>query len=248
MRLAIITDLHANREASEAVFAHAKSQDVERIAFLGDFVGYGADPAWVVDEVRKRVTDDNAFALRGNHDAAVVNGPAPTMRPEPRQAVAWSRLQLDEGQLAFLAGLPLHIVDDDRLYVHANAYSPADWGYIVSRIDAARSMQATHCRVTFCGHVHEPTLYHLSVTGKTGDFTPTPGVPIPLSSHRQWLAIPGSVGQPRDGNPAACYATFDTEDSVLTFHRVPYDVETAAAKIRRAGLPPFFADRLLDGK
>ncbi|HET9646461.1 MAG TPA: metallophosphoesterase family protein [Burkholderiaceae bacterium] len=248
MRLGIITDLHANREASEAVFAHAETQGVERIAFLGDFVGYGADPGWVVDEVRKRVADNNAFALRGNHDAAVVDGPAPTMRPEPRQAVAWSREHLNTEQLAFLAGLPLRIVDGDRLYVHANAFAPAEWGYIVSRIDAARSMQATPCRMTFCGHVHEPMLYHHSGTGKTGDFAPTPGVPIPLSSHRQWLAIPGSVGQPRDGNPAACYAMFDTVEKALTFHRVPYDVETAAAKIRRAGLPPFFADRLRDGK
>jgi diadenosine tetraphosphatase ApaH/serine/threonine PP2A family protein phosphatase len=80
-------------------------------------------------------------------------------------------------------------------------------------------------------------LFNLSGTGKVGDFTPVPGVPIALSPQRRWLAIPGSAGQPRDGNPAACYAMFDTDSATLTFHRVPYDHEAAAAKVRAAGLP-----------
>jgi diadenosine tetraphosphatase ApaH/serine/threonine PP2A family protein phosphatase len=91
-------------------------------------------------------------------------------------------------------------------------------------------------------------LYNLSGTGKAGDFTPVPGVPIPVPPHRQWLAIAGACGQPRDGNPAAAYALFDDEAMTLTFHRVPYDHEAAALKILAAGLPPEFAQRLHDGR
>jgi diadenosine tetraphosphatase ApaH/serine/threonine PP2A family protein phosphatase len=247
VKLALVTDIHANREALEAVLAHAQAQGVQRYAFLGDYVGYGADPGWVVDRVRAFAAQ-GAPAVLGNHDAAVVRGPTPSMRPEPREAIAWTRAQMSMEQLDFLAQRPYAISEDDRLYVHANAYAPNEWGYIVTRLDATRSLHATASRYTFCGHVHEPKLYHLSPTGKLGEFTPVADVPIPVPPHRQWLAIPGSVGQPRDGNPAACYALFDIAQAMLTFHRVPYDHDAAAQKIRAAGLPPFFADRLLDGQ
>jgi diadenosine tetraphosphatase ApaH/serine/threonine PP2A family protein phosphatase len=247
MKIALITDLHANREAVEAVLAHAQSQEAARYALLGDFVGYGADPGWVVDKVRELVAQ-GAAAVMGNHDQAVVQGPLPTMIPEARHAVEWTRAQLSGAQLDFLASLPMTAGGGDRLYVHANAYAPAEWGYITGRMEAVRSLQATSARYTFCGHMHEPRLYHLTGTGKTGDFVPMAGTPIPLSFQRRWLVIPGSTGQPRDGNPAACYALFETDSATLTFHRVPYDVAGASAKIRRAGLPPRLADRLHHGE
>jgi diadenosine tetraphosphatase ApaH/serine/threonine PP2A family protein phosphatase len=247
MKIALITDLHANREAIESVLAHAKAQGSERYAFLGDFVGYGADPGWVVDVVREYVAR-GAFAVMGNHDAAVVQGPLPSMIPEARQVVEWTRARLDAAQLSFLAGLPMSVHDDDRLYVHANAFAPSDWAYVLGRMEAVRSLQATSARFTFCGHVHDPKLFHLSGTGKVGDFVPSPGMPIPLSEQRRWLVIPGSAGQPRDGNPAACYATFDTAGATLTYHRVPYDVEGAGVKIRAAGLPQRLAQRLQHGE
>ena len=246
MKLALVTDLHANREAVEAVLAHAQAQGAEQHAFLGDFVGYGADPGWVVDCVREHVLR-GALAIKGNHDAAAVMGPQPSMVNDAREVVAWTHEQLSAKQLEFLAMLPLTAVDDTRLYVHANAFAPPEWAYIHARSDAVRSMQATACRVTFCGHVHEPRLYHLAATGKVGEFAPIPEVAIPLSPQRQWLVIPGSAGQPRDNNPAACYAMFDTGSAELTFHRVPYDHDTAAAKVRAAGLPERLAQRLQDG-
>jgi diadenosine tetraphosphatase ApaH/serine/threonine PP2A family protein phosphatase len=246
MNLALITDLHANREAVEAVMAHAASQGAQRYAFLGDFVGYGADPGWVVDMVREQVRH-GAVAVVGNHDAAVVRGPTSTMVPQARQVVAWTRDQLNPEQLAFLEALPMSVTEQDRLFVHANAFSPTEWAYVTGRMEAIRSLHSTECRFTFCGHVHEPRLYHLTATGKAGDFVPVPGVAIPLSPQRQWLVIPGSAGQPRDGNPAACYAMFEIASATLTFHRVPYDHEGAGAKIRAAGLPQSLADRLVDG-
>lgn len=246
MKLALVTDLHANREGVEAVLAHAKAQGAGQYAFLGDFVGYGADPAWVVDCVREYVAR-GALAIKGNHDAATVMGPQPSMIEDARAVVAWTHDQLSPEQLDFLATLPLTAVDGNRLYVHANAFAPSEWAYIHARADAVRSMHATACRITFCGHVHEPRLYHLAGTGKVGEFAPVPDVPIPLSPQRQWLVVPGSAGQPRDNNPAACYAMFNTDSAELTFHRVPYDHDTAAAKVRAAGLPQRLAQRLQDG-
>ncbi len=246
MKTAILTDLHANREAVEAVLEHAALQQVDQYALLGDFVGYGADPGWVLDRVRELV-GRGAVAVMGNHDMATVLGASPEMRLEPRQVIEWTRAQLDPAQIDFLASLPMSSETPEVLYVHANAWAPAGWGYILSRFDAVRSLHATPSRVTFCGHVHEPRLYHLSSIGKAGDFVPTPGVPIPLLPRRQWLVIPGSVGQPRDGDPAACYAVHDTDASEVTFWRVPYDHEAAGDKIRAAGLPPALGDRLAHG-
>ncbi|MFT3665997.1 metallophosphoesterase family protein [Piscinibacter sp.] len=247
MKLALIADLHANRESVGAVMAHAAAQGIDKYVFLGDFVGYGADPGWVVDLVREHVAR-GAVAVMGNHDAAVVQGPLPTMIPEARQVVEWTRARLDAAQMEFLATLPMSVSDADRLYVHANAFAPSEWAYVLGRMEAVRSLQATGARFTFCGHVHDPKLFHLTGTGKIGDFVPSDGMPIPLSEQRRWLVIPGSAGQPRDGNPAACYATFDTAGSVLTYFRVPYDTEAAGAKIRAAGLPQRLAQRLAHGE
>ncbi|MCV2368847.1 metallophosphoesterase family protein [Roseateles oligotrophus] len=247
MKIALITDLHANAQAFSAVLEHARSQGVTDYALLGDFVGYGGDPAWVLDKVRELVSA-GAVAVLGNHDAAAALGEAPTMRDEARAAVEWTHSRLDAAQLAFLRQLPLSVTVEDRLFVHANAFDPAGWAYVQGRLEAMRSLHATTCRFTFCGHMHEPMLYHLSSTGKAGEFTPTAGVSIPLLPNRQWLVIPGSCGQPRDGNPAACYATFDSLSGELNFQRVPYDVEAAAASIRAAGLPERLAERLLKGE
>lgn len=247
MRLAILTDLHANREAVEAVLEHAAGQRIDRYALLGDFVGYGADPGWVVDTVRALV-GEGAVAIQGNHDLAVVQGPSPAMRPDPRYVVEWTRARLNADQIDFLASLPLTQELGDILFVHANAWAPAEWDYVHGRVEAVRSMHATLRRITFCGHMHEPRLFHLASTGKAGDFIPTAGMPIPLLPHRQWLVIPGSAGQPRDGDPAACYAVYDDASSDLMYWRVPYDTEGAGAKIRAAKLPQRLAARLADGE
>ncbi|MBB2485794.1 metallophosphoesterase [Mitsuaria sp. WAJ17] len=243
MKLALISDLHANREAFSAVLDHARINGAGEFALLGDLVGYGGDPAWVVDQVRELVSQ-GAIAVMGNHDSAIVTGPLSTMREDARDAILWTRAQLDDSQLDFLARLPMHLERDDCLFVHANAFDPAGYEYIQGRLEAMRSLHATHCRYTFCGHMHEPKLYHLSSTGKAGEFVPSPGVDIPLLPNRQWLVIPGSCGQPRDANPAACYALFDMATGLLSFQRVPYDVDAAAARVRQSGLNAAVAERL----
>jgi diadenosine tetraphosphatase ApaH/serine/threonine PP2A family protein phosphatase len=247
MKTAFLTDLHANREAVEAVLADARRRGFDRIALLGDFVGYGPDPGWVVDLARELVAE-GAVAVLGNHDAAVVEGPRPTMRADVMEVVAWTRAQLDPAQLAVLAGLPLTQTRGDVLHTHANAWEPGGWAYVEGREEAARSLRATACRLTFCGHIHQPRLYHLSGTGKVADFVPTAGVAVPLLANRRWLVIPGAVGQPRDGNPAACYAIHDDAQSTVTFLRVPYDHDATRARMRALGLPDAFADRLARGQ
>lgn len=246
MKLALVTDLHANREAVTAVLDHARAQGAQRHAFLGDFVGYGADPGWVIDTVREQV-GHGAIAILGNHDAAALHGPQPTMIDDARDAVLWTRKQLTASQLAFLAELPMSVVENDTLFVHASAFEPPEWHYITGSGEATRSLQATDRRHTFCGHMHNPQLYHLDSSGHAIACAVPPGVPLLLADAVRWLAIPGSAGQPRDRDPAACYAIFDTVSAILTFHRVPYDMVTASAKVLAAGLPQRLAMRLLDG-
>jgi diadenosine tetraphosphatase ApaH/serine/threonine PP2A family protein phosphatase len=243
MLIAILTDLHANREAVTACLAHAEEHHAQRYAFLGDLVGYGADPAWVVATVMTYV-QRGALAILGNHDAAVTEKARKQMHASAQEAVEWTRAQLDQQQLAFLQDLPLTVEHNGCLFVHASAWNPRQWDYVNGTLEAVKSMHATQCRITFCGHVHEPALYNLSPTGKVALFTPAADASIPLSTHRRWLVIPGSVGQPRDGNPAACYALFDDVLGELTYFRVPYDHALAAEKIYAAGLPPSFGDRL----
>ena len=244
--LAVFADIHANRQAFSACLDFARAHGAERIVCLGDYVGYGADPEWTVETVMELV-GKGALAVRGNHDSAV-GTPSETMNAEAQAAIEWTRGRLSAPQRRFLAELPLTLQDDDRLYVHSEASSPAKWRYVQSTADAGRSLMATAAHVTFCGHIHRPALYSISVTGKMTNFVPTSGVTVQLLQGRRWLTVLGSVGQPRDGDPAASFAMFDTASREITYCRVPYDVDEAAQRIRKNGLPVWLADRLAVGR
>ena len=246
MLLAIFADIHANRQAFTACLEGARARGAERIIFLGDYVGYGADPEWTVETVMRLVAD-GALAVRGNHDNAI-GIPSETMNAEAQAAIEWTRGRLSPSERRFLAELPLMRDEDERLYVHSEASQPQRWCYVRSTADAGRSLMATRAHVTFCGHIHQPALYSMSVTGKMTNFIPTSGVAVPLQSGRRWLAVLGSVGQPRDGDPAAAFAMLDTGSHEITYCRVPYDVEAAAQRIYDNGLPSWLADRLFIGR
>jgi diadenosine tetraphosphatase ApaH/serine/threonine PP2A family protein phosphatase len=246
VRLAVFADIHANRQAFSACLDFAWAHGAERIVCLGDIVGYGADPEWAVDTVMGLV-DDGAIAVIGNHDHAV-STPSETMNAEAQAAIEWTRGRLSAPQRRFLAELPLKRQEGDRLYVHSEASHPARWHYVRGTAEAARSIGATEAHVTFCGHVHRPALYSMSSAAKMTSFIPTPDVPVQFLSGRRWLAVLGSVGQPRDGVPAASFAMVDTNSREITYCRVPYDIEAAAARIRANGLPHWLADRLLLGR
>ena len=246
MRLALFADIHANRQALAACLDAARVRGAERFVFLGDYVGYGADPEWAVETVMELV-GQGALAVRGNHDNAI-GSPSESMNAEAQAAIEWTRGRLNAPQRKFLAEVPLTREEDDRLYVHSEASQPAKWRYVRSSADAGRSLIATDADITFCGHIHRPALYSMSVTGKMTSFVPVSGVAVQLLSGRRWLAVLGSVGQPRDGDPAASFAMFDTDRREITWCRAPYDIDTAARRIRDNGLPSSLADRLFAGR
>jgi diadenosine tetraphosphatase ApaH/serine/threonine PP2A family protein phosphatase len=245
MRVALLADIHANREALEACLDDAQEAGADRYVFLGDIVGYGGDPGAVVDIVQHHA-QDGAVVILGNHDAAIAKG-GEQMNPIARAAIDWTREQLDDAQRAFLADLPLSVTEEDRLYVHAEASSPRNWIYVMSATEAEASLAGTQARVTFCGHIHRPQLYSL-VRGKPiVSYTITLDKGVVLGAPKRWLVVLGSVGQPRNRDPAAAYAMFDDTTQQLTFRAVPYDIEAAAQKIRDAHLPAALAHRLFVG-
>ncbi len=246
MRIAALADIHANREALDAVLDAVAAEAPDRIVILGDVVGYGPDPVHAVETVA-RLIDDGAPAVLGNHDQAVVEDRR-DMIQDARDAIRWTRGQLAPAHLDLLAALPLTVAEADRLYVHAGADAPARWRYIREAADAAPAFAATEARLILCGHTHVPALFYARPAGQPVAFKPVDDVPAPLIATRRHLVVVGSVGQPRDGNPAACFALIDTEAGSVTMRRVPYDAEATARKVLEAGLPPRLARRLVTGR
>jgi diadenosine tetraphosphatase ApaH/serine/threonine PP2A family protein phosphatase len=250
MRLAFLSDIHGNIQALDACLQHARAQRVQRFAFLGDMVGYGANPDAVLERVML-MTEEGAIVLKGNHDAMAVHPPA-EVKNVGGSTAAWTHDHLSASQRDWLDALPLSAQLDKILLVHASADGPELWRYVYDERAATASLDAASeqpgVRYVFGGHVHEQSLYYRGSTSSLMKFTPQPGVAVPVPSHRQWLATVGSVGQPRDGNPEAMYALIDTERWQLSFHRVAYDHYAAASAIRAAGLPEFCAERLELGR
>lgn len=246
MLIALFADIHANREAFEACLDDAEANGADRYVFLGDYVGYGPDPGWVVDRVAA-MADDGALVIKGNHDEAVHRDRV-SLNPVAKAAVDWTKGQLSAAQMRFLADLPYDFNEDDRLYVHASAHQPESWIYTVGPKEAYDGFRATAQRITFCGHTHRPALFNESTTSLPQPHVPSAGKPMPLLAQRRWIAVLGAVGQPRDLDPAACYGLFDVETRRLRYERVPYDADLTARKILDSGLPPVLATRLLTGE
>lgn len=251
MRLALLADLHGNLEALRAVLTDVRAEAVDQIVCLGDLVGYGPDPAAVVELIASLV-DDGALCVRGNHDEAIETG-IRGMSESAATAIEWTVSHLGADHRAFLKSLPMACEVGEVLCVHASADRPAEWTYVVSATEAAASMHATTASVTVCGHTHVPAHYSLlhgfaGTTGKIVPFRPAAGKPVPLSRVRQHLAVMGAVGQPRDGDPRAAWGLLDLDVRELTWRRVPYDNETTMRKIKDVGLPIRLAERLKEGR
>lgn len=252
MKYALLSDIHSNLHALDACLAHAHAQGAERIALLGDLVSYGAFPSEVVSRCQA-LQDEGAIVLRGNHEELVqthnVNTPTPSLGSQTAQ---WTHDQLSPAQRFWLETRPLTERVEQMFFVHASADAPERWRYVDDERVAELSLDAAcahpDVRYVFGGHVHHQSLYYRGTGRQLMAFKPTSGVPIPTPKHRQWIATIGSVGQPRDDNPRAMYAVFDSTAAKLTFHRVAYDHRAAARAVREAGLPEFFAQRLETGK
>jgi len=245
MLTALFADVHSNLPALQACLRHARERGAGRFVFLGDLVGYGPDPAEVLDIV---AGIDGAIVVKGNHDEAIEVEPKTRELNDLAYAViVWTRQVLSAAQRQFLSALPLAIKEGDVCFVHSSASRPEKWEYVEDGAAAQRSMEAAGTPYVFSGHVHDQTLFFKTPAGKTASFRPTPGSPVPVPRRRSWLAIVGSVGQPRDGNPKAAYALFDDVAETLTFFRIPYDHLTTASRIQAAGLPTMLAERLVRG-
>jgi predicted phosphodiesterase len=240
MRLAVLSDVHSNLEALDAVLAHASA---DRVAVLGDLIGYGADPQAVLDRLRGA----GATLLAGNHDLALTERfDLDWFNDVAARAIEWTRDHVDGDAYAMLSSLEPILRDDGSVLVHGSVRDPAA-EYLKDAGAAASSFAAEEFRIGFYGHTHVPFAYerdrdHAAVRGmalRDGDS-------LDLESGARYLLNPGSVGQPRDGDPRASYMI--VEDGRATWHRVEYDVESAQRKIRDAGLPPMLADRLGAGR
>jgi len=247
-RIGLFADLHSNLEAFEACISKAEELGVTRMVFLGDLVGYNADPAALIERISDLVDSKKAIALLGNHDEAVFKDSRDHMNSSANAAIEWTKTQLNQDHVQFLKNLPLIVHEEKICFVHASAHNPQDWNYVTDSMSAWRCAQNSGKSYTFVGHAHEQALFYQSAVGKLIRFAPHPGDEIPVLQHRQWVGVVGSLGQPRDGNPEACFAVFEPDSQTLTFHRVPYDHFAAAAKVRRAGLPEDLANRLITGK
>ena len=211
---------------------------VDGILVLGDIVGYGPDPNAVIDRLRSL----RVRAVMGNHDAAMlVPALLEEFNPHAAAAARWTRTVLTEGNLRFLATLPRLGRLGKHRCVHGSPRKPYIWEYILDELQALEILYKLGQRFCFFGHTHLPRIFT-----EEGEQVPDPGDWIPLPNSA--LVNPGSVGQPRDGNPNAAFAVVDLGRPAVRFERVPYDVPTTQAKIREAGLPQIEAIRLAFGR
>jgi predicted phosphodiesterase len=228
MKFAIMADIHANLEAFQAVLEDSKEQKCSDYVFLGDFVGYCADPKACVDIVRGM----NAPCVKGNHDEyCATDVPLNSFTPRAAKGVQWTRKQLTENDRAWLHNLPLMRKVDDFTIVHATLDGPGRWGYVFDRLAAAASFAYQTTRICFFGHTHVPIALARDMIIRGGSYTKVQVVP-----KKDYFVNPGSVGQPRDNNPNAAYAIYDKENRTIELRRIAYDIDAAQKKIRDAGL------------
>jgi diadenosine tetraphosphatase ApaH/serine/threonine PP2A family protein phosphatase len=246
LHIAVLSDIHSNRQGLEAVLAAVDEAAVDEIWCLGDMVGYGANPDACTDLVRDRCST----CLVGNHDLAVLGAlDISTFSETAATAVEWTRGNVSRETLEFLSSLePLGSREGIGLF-HASPRDPV-WEYVLSTDQAEAGFAAQEERVGLIGHSHI-SLFFTRAGGPRPGYTQGAqagdGAEIEIGAG-EWMLNPGSVGQPRDGDPRAAWLELDTEDGVGRYHRVPYDIEGAAAAITEAGLPSSLAERLRVGR
>ncbi len=244
MRIAILSDAHGNLEATMAVLLDIDEfVNPNDIWFLGDAVGYGPQPSEVLDLIRKRAR----LMLRGNHDTALFDPDTfDDLNPRARVALDWTRSNVSEADVDFFRKLPIYREDEGLgLFLsHASPHESNRWHYLFGPDEAERAFSSVGNPIVITGHSHIPLCFtkKKTVTSQVlsaGDIELVPGT--------RYILNPGSVGQPRDGDPRASYAVLDTEKNVFSVRRVEYDIKAVARKISEAGLPLFLAERLFVG-
>jgi diadenosine tetraphosphatase ApaH/serine/threonine PP2A family protein phosphatase len=243
MRVAVVSDIHGNKHAFEGVLDAIEASGCEEMWCLGDLVGYGADPDACVDLARRHA----AICLAGNHDLGV-RGDLPLQEFSRGAALAakWTQEVIAPETREYLTKLePLKLDEDVGLY-HASPRDPV-WEYVLSPLQAELCLDVQRHRVCLIGHSHVALSFWRTEGAPATGATRSAGERLDVS-HGEWLINPGSVGQPRDGDPRAAWLELDTESWTATYQRVDYDIEGAAAAIRAARLPDSLAERLSYGQ
>ncbi|MBT8494934.1 MAG: metallophosphatase family protein [Deltaproteobacteria bacterium] len=242
MRYGIFSDTHANIEALTAVLEDFKKHEIDRFVCLGDTVGYGGSPNECCDIIR----DVAEFTILGNHDAAVAGRMDYSYYYDAaREALDAHRNQLTSDNMDWLKDLPYEVKENELAFCHGSPLNLEDFEYIFSKEQAARCLEIFPelATATFIGHSHLCKSFALTAT----EVHEVVADKFELRPDHRYIISVGSVGQPRDGNPKSAYVTVDTETRMFEFHRVAYDIDSAADKIREAELSPSFADRLFIG-
>jgi len=239
---AILGDIHSNIEALNAVLEDAKAQGATDFICVGDIVGYNAAPA----ECIKAVRDANMLCVRGNHDHyCPANESLGDFQPTAASVIDWTRRAISDEDARWLGDLPLtRVVSGLFSIVHATLDMPGNWGYIFDALEAEAHFTYQSTMLCFHGHTHVPMIFE-KMSGRVFQNEPAP-TKIKLGT--KYFINVGSVGQPRDGDPRASYVLYHAKPREVEFRRVAYDLITATARIRRAGLPDRVAHRLETGK
>lgn len=241
MRYAVFSDIHSNLEAFEAILDIIPEFHIDKNLFLGDIVGYGASPGECIALLRAL----DALSVAGNHDWAVVGmTQIENFNEEARAAVLWTKKNLSEADRIFLSSLTLVQETMHLCLVHGTLSHPEEFDYMIDGARAAKSFVLCEQQVCFVGHTHRPGVF--VDTGEKIVYQEC--ARLQLQEGRRYIVNDGSVGQPRDGDPRACFCIYDDGTQTLEFIRVPYDVAAAQKKIRDAGIPRMLADRLSAGR
>jgi diadenosine tetraphosphatase ApaH/serine/threonine PP2A family protein phosphatase len=242
MRIAVISDVHANLEALQAVTHDIENSNIERVFFLGDAVGYGADP----NKCIKLICDLCDIKLLGNHDYVALGLESPDhFNVVAKHSILWTRKALNRKAVERLSDFEMEATFLDYYFVHATPDNPAEWNYILTTDDAARNFDFFSQDFCFVGHSHLPVV-----------FCRRPDESMELleldsfqaEADCRYIINVGSVGQPRDGNKDACYLVADTDSHSFEYRRLPYNVLKVQEKMRKAQLPEFLITRLANGK
>ena len=245
MRIGILGDVHANLEALTAVVRALRDEGVDEWVQVGDLVGYGPQPSECIDLVREL----GCLVCLGNHDAAAVGLlDIGYFNQFAREAILWTQANLRAEDISYLRSLPLVAKKEPYTVVHGSLHEPAEFGYVISPVEAAESLALQETFACFVGHSHVPAVHQQVVAGSRGlESTYQCEEPVSVARAVRVLMNVGSVGQPRDEDPRAAYGLLDLESKTACVRRVAYDIAGVQKKIRAAGLPAMLANRLSMG-